>query len=442
MAVAAVLAIFLALTVGLTFNPNLDAPAAAGSTATDSEAVTIDIELTEFEIVPGDISVPTGVPVTFNVTNTGVAEHDFTIEGVTGTETLSAGESTTLEVDPLDEGTYRVICTVSGHEAAGMEATLTASADAAPSESADHGGDHGSGSEAGTQHASMTPEEMARMHDEGVAQFPVETEGRGNQPMEPEVLPDGTKVFELTADEIEWETKPGVVHEGMAYNGQIPGPLIRVNLGDKVRIVLHNELEEPTALHSHGLIVPNEMDGVPGLTQPSIMPGESFTYEFTVRNSGSHMYHSHFNSAEQVTRGLLGAFIVDDPAEDLEVDQDYVLIANDGPLGYTLNGKDFPATEPILAKKGDLIRIRYMNEGLQIHPMHLHGIPQKVIAKDGWPLPQPHWEDTVLVAPGERVDVLVEATEVGAWAFHCHILTHAEGPDGMFGMVTALIVEE
>src|SRR5690606_24021284 len=106
------------------------------------------------------------------------------------------------------------------------------------------------------------------------------------------------------------------------------------------------------------------------------------------------------------------------------------------------NGKGFPATAPIVAKHGERIRVRYMNEGLQIHPMHLHGVPQQVIQRDGYPLPQPVMMDTVLVAPGERIDVLVDATELGAWAFHCHILTHAEGPNGMFGMVTAMIVEE
>jgi FtsP/CotA-like multicopper oxidase with cupredoxin domain len=83
-----------------------------------------------------------------------------------------------------------------------------------------------------------------------------------------------------------------------------------------------------------------------------------------------------------------------------------------------------------------------MNEGLQIHPMHLHGIPQTVVARDGYPLEQPQKMDTVLVAPGERIDVIVDATEPGGWAFHCHILTHAEAEDGMFGMVTALVVED
>ena len=117
------------------------------------------------------------------------------------------------------------------------------------------------------------------------------------------------------------------------------------------------------------------------------------------------------------------------------------MVLNDGPLGYTLNGKGFPATAPIVAKQGDRIRIRYMNEGLQIHPMHLHGMPQTVIAMDGWNLPQPFTQDTVLVAPGQRIDVLVNASELGAWALHCHVLSHAENESGMFGMVTAMIVQ-
>lgn len=170
------------------------------------------------------------------------------------------------------------------------------------------------------------------------------------------------------------------------------------------------------------------------------MPGESFTYEFTIRNTGSNMYHSHFMAEQQVPKGLLGAFIVPDP-KDPKVDQDVTMVLNDGPLGYTLNGKSFPATAPIVADKGDAVRIRYMNEGFQIHPMHLHGMPQEVIAIDGHLLDDPYTADTVMVAPGQRVDVLVEASELGAWAFHCHILNHAESPRGMFGMVTAMVVQ-
>jgi FtsP/CotA-like multicopper oxidase with cupredoxin domain len=286
----------------------------------------------------------------------------------------------------------------------------------------------------------MTAQEMLDHDAERTAMFPAKTKGKGGVPLEPELLADGTKRFELTADEIEWETEPGVIKQGMAYNKMIPGPQINVDLGDKVEIVLTNELDQPTILHLHGMILPNGMDGVPAITQDAIMPGDSFTYAFTVRNSGSNMYHSHFNAVEQVPGGLLGAFVVNDP-KDPPVDLDYTMILNDGPLGFTLNGKGFPATEPIAVSKDQLVRIRYMNEGLQIHPMHLHGIPQKVIAKDGHLLKHQYMADTVLVGPGERYDVLVKATELGAWAFHCHVLSHAEGPDGMFGMVTAMLVQ-
>jgi FtsP/CotA-like multicopper oxidase with cupredoxin domain len=280
---------------------------------------------------------------------------------------------------------------------------------------------------------------MAAKHDD-LSAFPYETE-RGNQPLEPEVEADGTKVFRLTTSEIDWEVEPGVFKPAMAYNGMVPGPRIDVDLGDRVRVELTNELSVPTALHLHGLVLPNAMDGVPGLTQDSILPGESFDYAFEVRNAGSHMYHSHFDSANQVPGGLLGAFIVHDPDEPT-YDHDYVMILNDGPLGYTLNGKGFPATEPLVVAQGETVRVRYMNEGLQIHPMHLHVMPQEIVARDGYRLGSPVTEDNVLVSPGDRVDVVVEATEPGAWAWHCHILSHAEGPDGMFGMVTALVVEE
>jgi FtsP/CotA-like multicopper oxidase with cupredoxin domain len=117
------------------------------------------------------------------------------------------------------------------------------------------------------------------------------------------------------------------------------------------------------------------------------------------------------------------------------------MVLNDGLNGFTLNGKGFPATEPIVAEHGQTVRIRYMNEGMMIHPMHLHGMHMTVIAKDGWPQPTPWKCDTLNIAPGERWDVLVKCTNPGTWAFHCHILPHAESEQGMFGMVTALVVK-
>jgi len=284
---------------------------------------------------------------------------------------------------------------------------------------------------------------MDAMHEKGIKAFPAKTAVYGNQPMKPKIV-NGVKVFELTAAEMQWETAPEQFVAALAYNGQVPGPQIRVTEGDRVRVVLTNKLKQSTALHFHGLELPNDQDGVPFITQPPIKPGESHTYEFVVPNAGSHMYHSHHNAAYQVGLGLLGAFIVEpkNKAQEPKVDQDIVFILNDGAHGYTFNGKSFPATQPIVAKLGQKVRIRYMNEGMMIHPMHLHGMHQTVIAKDGWPVPAPWKCDTLNIAPGERWDVVVNCNNPGTWAFHCHILPHAESDHGMFGMVTALVVQK
>jgi FtsP/CotA-like multicopper oxidase with cupredoxin domain len=284
---------------------------------------------------------------------------------------------------------------------------------------------------------------MDAMHEKGIKAFPAKTAGMGNQLMQP-TMDKGVKVFELTAKKMQWETEPGHMVEAWAYNDQVPGPQIRVKEGDRVRVILHNELPESTAVHFHGLELPNDMDGVPFITQPPVKPGQSFTYEFIVPNAGSNMYHSHHNSAKQVGLGLLGAFIVEpkQKATHDHVDVDEVLILNDGMHGYTFNGKSFPATQPLVAKLGQKMRIRFMNEGMMIHPMHLHGMHMTVVAKDGWDVPAPWKCDTLNIAPGERWDVLVNCNNPGTWAFHCHILPHAESEHGMFGMVTALVVQK
>ncbi|HET9683416.1 MAG TPA: multicopper oxidase domain-containing protein, partial [Gemmatimonadaceae bacterium] len=285
--------------------------------------------------------------------------------------------------------------------------------------------------------------DMDAMHEKGVKAFPAKTAGKGNQLFTPR-MEGNVKVFDITAKKIQWEVEPGKMVEAWVYNDQLPGPQIRVREGDRVRINLKNELPESTAIHFHGIEVPNDQDGVPFITQPVVKPGQTYKYEFTAPNPGSHMYHSHHNSAKQVGLGLLGAFVIEPKSkgqyDDMAVD--YVMILNDGPHGYTLNGKSFPATEPLVAKLGQKIRIRYMNEGMMIHPMHLHGIHQTVIAKDGWDLPMPFRCDTLNISPGERWDVIVNCNNPGTWAFHCHILPHAESDHGMYGMVTALIVQK
>jgi FtsP/CotA-like multicopper oxidase with cupredoxin domain len=252
------------------------------------------------------------------------------------------------------------------------------------------------------------------------------------------------KVFELTTENVMWVTEDGNERPAFAYNGMIPGPTIHVTQGDRVRIILHNQLDQSTAIHWHGLDIPNDQDGVTYVNQEPVEPGSSFTYEFTVENSGSHMYHSHHNSLEQVVGGLLGAFIVDpaDASNEPEVSQDLVFILNDSFLGFTINGRSFPYTQPLVAKVGDVIRLRFMNEGMMIHPMHLHGMPMKIIAQDGYPLPAPYMCDTLNIAPGQRFDALITARAAGLWAFHCHILSHVEGRQGLFGMTTVFAISE
>jgi FtsP/CotA-like multicopper oxidase with cupredoxin domain len=236
---------------------------------------------------------------------------------------------------------------------------------------------------------------------------------------------------------------PGKVVAARGYNGVCPGPVLRGTVGDRVRINVKNNLKESTAVHWHGLYVPNAMDGVPYINQDPIKPGATFTYEFTLRNAGTHMYHSHHNAMDQVNRGLLGAFIVDpaDPSTYPAYDREYIMVLNDLSLGFTINGKGFPATDAVVAKQGERVLIRYLNEGIMNHPMHLHGMPMLVFQKDGWPINPPQLCDTLDVAPGNRYDTIVEATEAGVWAFHCHVLSHAEAATGMFGLVTAMVVQ-
>jgi FtsP/CotA-like multicopper oxidase with cupredoxin domain len=290
---------------------------------------------------------------------------------------------------------------------------------------------------------------------ESIMEFPAETEGLGNQPLEPEILPDGTKRFDLTAEIIDWEVEPGKVVQAWAYNGQVPGPWIKVDVGDRVQVDVHNRLPMGTDVHWHGVHVPNGQDGVAPITQPLIEAGEDYTYEFVADEPTLGMYHAHHHGQLQVPNGMLGVFQIGDmplPSgetisdvtipEDLTVSQELPMVLNDaGVLSFSLNGKGFPATAPLAGKQGDWVLIHYLNEGLVAHPMHMHGFPQLVVGRDGIPLDQPYWADTINIAPGERFSVLVQLTDVGTWVWHCHILNHAERDDGMFGMVTAVVVE-
>jgi manganese oxidase len=290
--------------------------------------------------------------------------------------------------------------------------------------------------------------------DETMLQFPAETEGLGNQILEPTVRAGGVKEYELTAAITPWEVEPGVTVDAWTFNGTVPGPQLRVDVGDRVRIVVHNELPMATDLHLHGINLDSDMDGVAPLTQPLIEPGESFTYEFVADEVAVAMYHPHHHGQLQLPNGMVGSLFVGDlplPAgqtvsghpipADVRVSQEIPMVVNDsGVIGYSLNGKSFPATTPVVADTGDWVLMHYFNEGSQIHPMHLHQFDQIVVAKDGFPVDHPYTADTVNVAPGERYSVLVHLNKPGTWVWHCHILNHVERETGMFGMVTAVVV--
>jgi FtsP/CotA-like multicopper oxidase with cupredoxin domain len=420
---------------------------ATGAEAAGGSSATFAITLTEFAIDPGAIHAPAGQTLTFQVVNEGTAPHTFAVDtgqGVIETRELANGDSETLEIPGLGVGEYRTFCTIPGHVEAGMEGSLMVM-EGSEAAAGSTGSTGASGATGSMDHAGVSVQEMLDGHEAGVLAFPAETEAQGNQPLEP-TIENGVKVFELTATEVQWETKPGTFVDGMAFNGQIPGPELRVNPGDRVRIVVRNEMTQPTTMHMHGVTVPVEMDGVPYITQDPIMPGGFFTYEFDVVDPpGMYVYHSHFNSTEQVGKGMYGALYIE-PKGGFDqlyggIDVEHTLFLGDGPTGYVLNGKDFPGTQPIVAELGDDVLIHLSNDGAQIHPMHLHGYHFQVVAQDGFVLDQPYMADTLAVAPGQRFDILVKAEYPGVWAYHCHILPHVEGPEGMFGMVTALVVQ-
>jgi FtsP/CotA-like multicopper oxidase with cupredoxin domain len=452
--VVAVLALILAA-VAVIFVGDDDAADTAGTAATGVGSATV--ELSELALTPAALTVPGGGSL--EVTNVGSTAHNLTVSGTDlATGDLAAGDGETLDLSSLDAGEYEVICSIPGHADAGMTGTLTITeaddgggglSTAAASDTATSGASH-----AGHELTAEDYDQMSQAMNDTVAAYPAKTEGVGNQLLEPTVRAGGVKEFELTAEVTPWEVEPGTTVDAWTYNGTVPGPQIRVDTGDRVRIVLHNELPMGTDLHLHGINVANGMDGVAPITQPLVEPGESFTYEFVADEPAVAMYHAHHHGQLQVPNGLLGTILVGDVAlpagqtvsgraipAGVQVAQELPLVLNDsGVIGYSLNGKSFPATAPIAAKQGDWILVHYFNEGSQIHPMHLHQFDQVVVAKDGFPLDHPYLADTVNVAPGERYSVLVHLDKPGTWVWHCHILNHVERDTGMYGMVTAVVV--
>jgi len=286
--------------------------------------------------------------------------------------------------------------------------------------------------------------DMAAVHP-GEVRVTASPDARGDQMLQPR-LEQGVKVYELETAVVQWNILPEQRVEGYAFNGQIPGPRLRFTEGDRVRIKVTNRLPESTTVHWHGLIVPNAMDGPAKITQAPIPPGGSHVYEFTAEQAGTFFYHSHDHADRQQALGLYGALIIDpkDPAAAPAADHEYVLqlqewLERQGltypampmegglPNYFTINGKAYPATDTVRMKVGETIKLRFIgtNNGF-VHPMHVHGGPFTVVARDGVVLPAGARfdADTVNVGPGQRYDVIWQARRPGKWLVHCHIPHH------------------
>jgi FtsP/CotA-like multicopper oxidase with cupredoxin domain len=253
----------------------------------------------------------------------------------------------------------------------------------------------------------------------------------------------GVKVFRIDAAPVAWRTDESHTVDAWAYNGQLPGPVIRGRVGERVRIVLTNHLPEPTTIHWHGINLPNSMDGVPGISQKPVPPGGSFTYEFTLRRPGLFMYHPHFNTLSQQTRGLYGVLVVDPPGGPAAGVQEMFQVLSEMNGQYLINGKSFPATDAYSLERDRPALLRVINMGEMDHPMHLHGFLFTEVAVDGGqvPLAAQFERYTQDVAPGEAYDLAFTPNEDGVWLFHCHILAHVTGANGTdAGMITALKV--
>ena len=258
----------------------------------------------------------------------------------------------------------------------------------------------------------------------------------------PYTMRNGVKEFHLVAEEIDHEFAPGSVAKCWGYNGSTPGPTIEAVEGDRVRLLVTNSLKEHTTVHWHGLLLPSGMDGVGGLNQPHIKPGETFAYEFTLKQHGTHMYHPHADEMTQMAVGMMGMFIIHPKnGEAVPIDRDYCFLLHNWALHpgtyrpdpsimvdfdlWTFNSKVFPAIDPLVARTGERVRVRMGNLSMWNHPIHLHGVQYWVTGSDGgrWPGNQWRTETTEIVGVGQMRDIEFVAVP-GDWAFHCHMAHH------------------
>jgi FtsP/CotA-like multicopper oxidase with cupredoxin domain len=295
--------------------------------------------------------------------------------------------------------------------------------------------------------ADTPPDAMRDMAaaDPRMVSYTAPENARGDRVLTPRIE-NGVKVFDLDASVIRWNILPNIQVTAYAINRQVPGPRLELREGDHVRINFTNHLPEPATMHWHGLVVPNAMDGPGYITQLPVPPGGQYVYEYVVVQSGTYFYHSHTRPDRQQALGLYGSLIIHpkDAAAEPKANYDYVVqlqewLRRDGltypamlmegglPNFFTINGKAYPATDTLRMRVGETIKFRIIGTNNNfIHPMHMHGGPFTVVARDGIVLaPAARFEaDVVNVGPGQRYDVIWPAREPGKWIFHCHIPHH------------------
>ena len=288
--------------------------------------------------------------------------------------------------------------------------------------------------------ASAATEKSSRTRSSAGRFRPVVTPNGGALPW---TMKNGVKEFHLIAEPVEREFAPGMTVKCWGYNSQTPGPTIEAVEGDRVRILVTNRLPEHTTIHWHGIFVPNGMDGVGGLNQSHIKPGETYVYEFDLRQHGTFMYHPHADEMVQMAVGMMGFFIVHPrEAEDPPIDRDFAIMLHEWAVHpgtyrpdpavmldfnmFTFNSRVFPGTDPLVVRLGDRVRIRLGNLSMDEHPIHIHGHRFWVAATDGGRIPtSARWpETTVLVPVGATRDIEFVADNPGDWAFHCHKSHH------------------
>ncbi len=258
----------------------------------------------------------------------------------------------------------------------------------------------------------------------------------------PWVMKDGVKEFRLTAEPVKREFAPGMVVNAWGYNGSTPGPTIEAVEGDRVRIFVTNKLPERTSVHWHGILLPNGMDGVSGLNQPHIEKGETYVYEFTLKQNGVFMYHPHSDEMVQMAMGMSGFFVIHPKVAETKIDRHFVVMLHEWFIEpgtatpnpavmldfnlFSFNSRVWPGTDPWVVKKGDRVRVTFGNLSMDNHPIHVHGYDFREIATEGGPIPKSAQrpETTVDVPVGTTRTVEFVANEPGDWAFHCHKSHH------------------